>query len=185
MTDFDFDDTLAYVCAMYAVSPEAVASRDRSRRNSYARGMVAILMRERGHSYSAIGRAMNREHTSIMRMVRLGKKIVDRALKHFMSREEMERAEQFAAEARLESERQRERDIAEIEEAVGKVYIIRPEMKQYDRNCPLTRRWMTAIARTEAVAPERKEAVWRDEMERLFPFTAGTPTATYGEAQAA
>lgn len=185
MIENDFDDTLAYVCAMYAVPKDAVMSRDRSRRNSYARGMVAILMRQQGYSYPAIGRLMKREHTSVMRMVRLGKKIVDRALKHFMTREELYHADRLAEEAKQEAEAIRVREIASAEEALRNVVVMRPELRFYDRECRLTRQWLYAVHRTMMVEPARKESVWKDEMTRLFPFTAGTPTAVYGEAQTA
>lgn len=173
----DYEDCISTVHARYAVTREAIQGRDRTRRTAYARAMVAILMRERGYSLNPIGDVMGRQHTSVMRMCRHNKNRVHDELQMFMTTEQIAAAEALAAEEAANAAAEREAEAAEFDAIAAKVIVMRPELKQYDRTCLWTRRWMQAIAR--AAKAEEPKRVWYEEMKLLFPLTAETPSALY------
>jgi hypothetical protein len=88
------------VAENYRVPYEAIMSRDRSTVPSAARTIVAKLLREQGYSLPEIGDALNRNHTSVMRAVRITDKDIQRTLTMALqSRAEAEAARVIVAQA--------------------------------------------------------------------------------------
>jgi len=62
------DAVVARVCEATGIEPPAITAQGGDRAACAARRLVAITLRDQGLSFPAIGKAMNRNHTSVMRM---------------------------------------------------------------------------------------------------------------------
>lgn len=56
---------------LYGVSPAEILAHDKSRSVSNARHMAAWLLRQKGLSYSAIGRHLGRDHSTVISACRI------------------------------------------------------------------------------------------------------------------
>ena len=65
----DPDVMLYQMCHELGVSVWRVRSRSRDRKLVMVRRDIAHRLREAGHSFPAIGKALNRDHTSIMHLL--------------------------------------------------------------------------------------------------------------------
>ncbi len=77
---FDWRELLAEVCLRYGVSPHLVLSDCRTARCVQVRADMVHLLRERGWSFCRIGRALGRDHSSIMHLYKnknCGLQVVD------------------------------------------------------------------------------------------------------------
>ncbi len=63
---------LAYLCKEYGFDINLVKCRRRDRSLVDSRVVIALKMRGAGYSYPIIGMAMDRDHTSIMHLVKRG-----------------------------------------------------------------------------------------------------------------
>lgn len=70
--DFRFRHLLKRVCAMLDVNQADVLGPRRYKRLVDARAIIAAALRERGWALTDIGRAMNRDHTTIISLLKRG-----------------------------------------------------------------------------------------------------------------
>jgi hypothetical protein len=66
----DMTEVVSRVCKQFSVSSADLLGARRHAHIAQARHVLAWLLRERGLSYPAIGKAMNKDHTTIMSAVR-------------------------------------------------------------------------------------------------------------------
>jgi chromosomal replication initiation ATPase DnaA len=64
-------EVVAYVEYLTGVSRGRILSRSRDRNTARARQMVMWKARQKGYSLTAIGRALNRDHTSVLHGIRV------------------------------------------------------------------------------------------------------------------
>ena len=61
---------LKMLCAKYDIFKDELLSKRRDKRIVDIRQKIAIELFETGYSYSAIGRMLNRDHSSIMHLIK-------------------------------------------------------------------------------------------------------------------
>lgn len=66
----DFAAIMSIVCGKAGMMPQEVLSRTRDMRACNARHVVSYLMRQRGHSFSRIGRCLRRNHATVIYGIR-------------------------------------------------------------------------------------------------------------------
>ena len=74
-------DTIYAVCAKHKVTKEKLLSRFRYRNLVAARKEVSEILEEAGYTYSDIGRALNKDHTSVLHYLGRTSKATVRAKK--------------------------------------------------------------------------------------------------------
>lgn len=79
----DIAELLDRVCRHFSVTRAQLVSADRHAHIAQARQVAAWLLRERGFSYPAIGRELNKDHTTIMASVRKVNALREKSAKVF------------------------------------------------------------------------------------------------------
>ncbi|MCV6826020.1 MULTISPECIES: helix-turn-helix domain-containing protein [Halocynthiibacter] len=62
----DFEEITEKVCDVYGISQQLLVSKNRSFRVCEARNEAVWHLLQLGHSYTAIGRAFNRDHSTVI-----------------------------------------------------------------------------------------------------------------------
>lgn len=71
MLSHDFAALMSIVCRRADVAPKDLLSRSRDMRLCFPRHIICTIMRERGYSYSRIGRCLLRDHATVIYGIRV------------------------------------------------------------------------------------------------------------------
>lgn len=169
-----YDRVLAEVADTYQVKESAIRGRCRDRRTTDCRGLVSIYLREAGFSYPAIGEVSGREHTSIMRLCRVPRALLESRLRMFMRENEAAeasyRAMVLAAEIRAMLVQDEPLPLEDEPEqpagATGTLGKARPGAR-----CPYRRSFDWAVDRYWSAPEQERQEVWTAACQSLFPNT--------------
>lgn len=147
----DFDWYIRIVSESYGITEAEIKGRDRSRKATFCRRVMAIILREKGYSYPVIGDTLRRNHTSAMRLTkpyhhatygrssRTGK-VVDMAW-------------------------------AEARKILSDRAVKIPQLDTEEPTCDFHEQWLEAVNDCAAAMPHQREEIWTDRCKRLFPWS--------------